>query len=144
MIKIHLIILLTVVLFITTHLSAANSEIIPTFKAVDFIESKRNNYTVFFSPSANEIKLNHYFDIKVQVKSALQQAIKFPLQLDIDVGMKAHHHGMNVKPYIENLGHGIYQIRGMLLHMPGKWEVTFKLKRGILTDSATTSWAIHL
>lgn len=45
------------------------------------------------------------------------------LDLDIDVVMPHHGHGMNIKPIIFNQGNGVFLVDSLLLHMPGKWEV---------------------
>ncbi|CAN1559210.1 hypothetical protein MCEMSEM23_02573 [Rhabdaerophilaceae bacterium] len=41
----------------------------------------------------------------------------------IDATMPAHRHGMNYTPTVVVVGDSRYQARGMLFHMPGRWEV---------------------
>ena len=38
--------------------------------------------------------------------------------------MPEHRHGMNYKPEISAMGDGLYEGRGFLFHMPGRWEIT--------------------
>jgi hypothetical protein len=45
-------------------------------------------------------------------------------RLTMDANMPAHRHGMNYVPEISPLGDGLYEGRGFLFHMPGRWEVT--------------------
>lgn len=102
------------------------------------IESDGRNYHIFFSPVNNEMPLNRYFDMEVEVRGAMQQVIKFPLAMEVDAGMRAHNHGMNVKPDIEDLGQGRYKVKGMLFHMPGEWFLAFFLRRGVMAEKAET------
>jgi len=103
------------------------------------IESNDRNYTVFFSPLKSEMPLNRYFDMDVYVRGAMQQVIRFPLVMEVDAGMRAHNHGMNVKPDIKDLGQGHYKVNGMLFHMPGEWFLTFSLHRGVIAEKAETT-----
>lgn len=111
----------------------------PIPKNTGQIESDGKNYHVFFSPANNEMPLNRYFDMEVEVRGAMQQVIKFPLVMEVDAGMRAHNHGMNVKPEIKDLGQGRYKVKGMLFHMSGEWFLTFLLHRGVVADKAETT-----
>jgi hypothetical protein len=106
------------------------------------LESNGKNYTVFFTPPKEKMPLNHYFDMEVQVRNSMQNIIVFPLKLDVDANMRAHNHGMNVKPIIKNLGNGQYQVKGMLLHMAGEWQLKFTIHRGVLAEQAITAQVI--
>jgi hypothetical protein len=43
----------------------------------------------------------------------------------IDATMPEHGHGMNYRPTVEALGDGRYRANGLLLHMPGRWQLSF-------------------
>jgi len=58
------------------------------------------------------------------------------IKLEVNAGMKALNHGMNVKPIIEDLGQGQFNVKGMMLHMPGEWFLGFKIHRGVMSDKA--------
>ena len=103
------------------------------------IESEGNNYVIIFSPSSDKIPLNSYFTMDVQVNSSMNQSLRFPVELAVDAGMKAHNHGMNVQPIIESMGQGHFKIKGMLFHMPGKWFLRFKVNHGVMSDHAETN-----
>jgi hypothetical protein len=45
-------------------------------------------------------------------------------RLTMDANMPAHRHGMNYVPEISVSGDGLYEGRGFLFHMPGRWEIT--------------------
>lgn len=49
--------------------------------------------------------------------------------LDANADMPGHGHGINTQPEWRPLGDGRWQIDGMLLHMPGYWELTFDVRR---------------
>ena len=52
--------------------------------------------------------------------------------LRMDAAMPAHGHGMNYRASVEALGNGQFIVRGLLLHMPGRWELVFDIN----TDDA--------
>ena len=137
--RISLLILLSIVL--SSCYSGSQATFIPSPPVPDNtngIESDGNNYSVFFSPPKHKMPLNNYFDMDVYVRGSMKQIIKFPLVINVDAGMRAHNHGMNVKPEIEDLGQGHYKVKGMLFHMPGKWFLRFSIHRGVLVDKAET------
>ena len=45
----------------------------------------------------------------------------------IDATMPAHGHGMNYRPSSTRTGDGRYRFRGLMLHMPGAWQITVDL-----------------
>ena len=45
----------------------------------------------------------------------------------IDATMPEHGHGMNYRPTIEALGNGRFRASGLLLHMPGRWQLSFTM-----------------
>lgn len=50
-------------------------------------------------------------------------------EFTIDGGMPAHNHGFPTAPRVtEELAPGLYLLEGMRFHMPGEWEVRFRIK----------------
>lgn len=43
----------------------------------------------------------------------------------VDATMPQHGHGMNYRPTVEALGGGRFRASGLLLHMPGRWQLSF-------------------
>lgn len=82
------------------------------------------------------IVLNQYFDLVVEVRSPVGQAIHFPVELAFDAGMRAHNHGMNTLPVIRSLGNGLFRIEQLLFHMPGLWTLDLRVRRGLVSDRA--------
>ncbi|MEZ5450075.1 MAG: hypothetical protein R3E95_05265 [Thiolinea sp.] len=83
-----------------------------------------------------DIPLNRYFDLEVEVAEPLK-AIDYSVELAVDAGMAAHNHGMHVRPVVERLSGQRFRVRGMLLHMPGTWQIHFSIRRGLIRDQAT-------
>jgi hypothetical protein len=48
----------------------------------------------------------------------------------LDWQMPAHGHGMNYRPTVAETGPGHFRISGLMLHMPGRWRLTFDLMQG--------------
>ena len=49
------------------------------------------------------------------------------VSLIVDCTMPHHGHGMNVRPTATQVGPGRWKVEPMLLHMPGRWELSFDL-----------------
>jgi hypothetical protein len=55
----------------------------------------------------------------------------------VDAIMPAHKHGMNYATRIVSGGEGRYRVEGLLLHMPGDWELIFDVRSGGETERMT-------
>lgn len=77
---------------------------------------------------------NQLFGLTVQVEEGCDPPRRPAApRLRVDGGMPAHRHGMNTDPVVRPLGGGRYEVKGVLLHMLGRWELYFDL-----TDPATS------
>jgi hypothetical protein len=54
--------------------------------------------------------------------------------LRVDAQMPEHRHGMNYRPRVAAKGGGRYLAEGLLLHMPGRWQLLFEVERGGRTE----------
>ncbi len=70
------------------------------------------------------LRLGEFFAIVV---SACEQRGRRVSRLKVDATMPAHQHGMNYAPTVTSEGGGRFNAKGLLLHMPGRWEFTFDL-----------------
>ena len=59
------------------------------------------------------------FAVELRVCGVLDDRIDRVL---VDATMPAHRHGMNYRPEIADLGGGQYRAKGLLFHMPGRWQ----------------------
>ncbi|MFT4593454.1 MAG: hypothetical protein ACI9JK_001166 [Phycisphaerales bacterium] len=95
------------------------------------VTSNAGNWTVTFSPTPDEMPLNEVFEIVTWVKG--DHAIKF---LRVDAAMPAHGHGMMTDPVTTLQEDGSFKTTGMLLSMPGFWEIYFDIDDGKTIERA--------
>ncbi len=48
----------------------------------------------------------------------------------VDATMPEHRHGMNYQPTFTSLGAGVWEVKGMVWHMPGRWELRVDARLG--------------
>lgn len=60
-----------------------------------------------------------------------------PEQVRIDARMPEHGHGMNYRPSLQARGPGRWRAEGLMLHMAGRWELSFELRRGEQVERLT-------
>lgn len=51
-------------------------------------------------------------------------------RIGVDATMPAHGHGMNYRPKAVEVAPGHYRFSGLMLHMPGRWQITVDLYDG--------------
>ncbi|MBM4109895.1 MAG: hypothetical protein FJ254_00870 [Phycisphaerae bacterium] len=73
----------------------------------------------------DELPESDPFDIEVRVDDASGGPADVALEMDAE--MPHHGHGMNVRPVVERIGPGRFLVKGVLLHMSGRWEMAFDL-----------------
>lgn len=95
---------------------------------------RSENFRVNYVPEPDPIPLNKHFRLRLQVQQADGQMLNSEtaqqLKLQVDAQMPEHNHGMNVQPEIQRLGNGQYEVRGLLFHMAGYWEIQLRLNAG--------------
>jgi hypothetical protein len=70
------------------------------------------------------LPLGEFFGVTV---SACHRSGARLTTMKIDATMPAHRHGMNYLPTVAAEGGGRFLARGLLFHMPGRWELAFDL-----------------
>jgi hypothetical protein len=99
--------------------------------------TNNGTYTIRWKPLANgAVPLNEPFDLDVCIEKSLSRQPADDVHLTVDAVMPAHHHGMTVDPEIIPKGSAHWLVRGLLLHMPGEWQLTFQLSKGGETEHA--------
>jgi hypothetical protein len=58
--------------------------------------------------------------------------------LRVDAAMPEHRHGMNYRARVTAAGDGRYVAEGLLLHMPGRWQLVFDVERDGGTERLAT------
>lgn len=77
---------------------------------------------------ADQLKVGQFFAVEVVVcRTPGTDAVRAVL---VDAQMPAHGHGMNYRPTMTEIEPGHFRVSGLMLHMPGKWRMTFDLLQG--------------
>ena len=101
-----------------------------------------DGYYVRWRPLVEPIPLADPFDVEVEIWT--DDSMSEPGQFDrliVDAGMPHHRHGMNIVPEISPDGTARYIARGMLFHMPGRWQLYVDLvEDGRLERSQWSMW----
>jgi hypothetical protein len=86
--------------------------------------SADGRYFVRWRPLAEPIPMADPFDVEVEIwtDETMSESGDYDSIL-VDAGMPHHGHGMNVRPEQERRADGSWVARGMLMHMPGRWQV---------------------
>jgi hypothetical protein len=100
------------------------------------VSSARGTYRVEFTTWPAPIPLNEPFEIAVRVLDARTSLVAEGIVLNVDAAMPEHGHGMNTQPVVSSPASGQYTVRGMLFHMPGRWELYFDMQQGGVTERA--------
>jgi tripartite motif-containing protein 71 len=116
------------------------------------IASNGGRYTVCATTLPDPVPQNAPFAVSVSVyENSPGGALAHNVILDVDATMPEHHHGMTVTPQVRAIGgpavqelltghgamgNGRFEVRGMLFHMPGRWEIHFDITHGAITERA--------
>jgi len=111
------------------------------YRARHIIVSNAGGYVVAYArPNRQPMPLNERFTLQVHLFDATKDApLEHPItdgKLIVDASMPEHMHGMNVRPTVTQNDDGSFTVDGMLLHMPGRWEVYFDMSRSGVTERA--------
>ncbi len=63
--------------------------------------------------------------LALEVVVCPKQGAAMPENVRVDTRMPAHGHGMNYRPTSTQLSAGHYRFNGLILHMPGRWQLMF-------------------
>jgi hypothetical protein len=116
------------------------------------VVSNAGRYTVCATIEPHPVPFGEPFAMNVSVyEGAKPGRLAQNVVLDVDAAMPEHRHGMGGKPIVRAVngppvqdllpGHGamangLFEVRGMLFHMPGRWEIHFDLTHGAITERA--------
>lgn len=94
-------------------------------------------YLVRWRTQPAEIPMNDEFSLRAWVFAAdAPDAVLRDVELVIDAAMPDHGHGMARAPKFVKHDDGSIEARGMLFHMPGRWELYFDVSKDELTERA--------
>ncbi len=81
------------------------------------------NYEIVFASTPGPIETGKHFSLDFAVCPI--GAATVPQAVRVDAVMPEHRHGMNYRPVVVAKGDGTYRADGLMLHMPGRWEIRF-------------------
>ena len=67
--------------------------------------------------------LNEIFSFEIELVSGPAERVS------VDADMPSHGHGMITEPVVTQIDATHYQVDGMMLHMPGYWEIYVEVTR---------------
>lgn len=117
-------------------LLACSSEVPPPAPAVDTVKSNDGTWSLRIEPPLTDCVLNEPCSFAVTVEGFEGVDLPGRMRLEVDAAMPDHRHGLNARPTVRKKGEGRYSVEGLLLHMPGYWEVYFDLTTGAVTERA--------
>lgn len=100
------------------------------------VASNDGGYWVTWLMGPEGVPLNEDFDIEVRVFDQTRAHRADDVEVRVDARMPAHGHGMLQDPELVELPDGALAVRGLRLHMIGRWELYVDLRRGPLTERA--------
>ncbi len=95
-------------------------------RAEGFARVVGERVVLLFRPEPAPIAVGRALELELRVCTAGGEP--FDGTVEVDAVMPAHGHGMNYRPEAERTGPGRYRVRGVLLHMPGRWQIRFVLR----------------
>ena len=95
------------------------------------------HYIIAYAPKPAPITVAKHFSMDIAV--CAKAGATAPRGLRVDALMPEHGHGMNYKPGIIALGKGRFNADGLMLHMPGRWELVFDVQSGDASERVTAN-----
>jgi hypothetical protein len=79
------------------------------------------------------IRVGEPFVMRLTLCPAAAQLVR------VDATMPEHRHGMNYQPTFTALGDGVWEVKGMVWHMAGRWELRVDARLGNTPQRFTPS-----
>jgi len=96
--------------------------------------TESGRYVIQYSTDPSPVPRNEMFEMQVSVREPLKKGPAEHISLEVDAGMPGHGHGMNTSPVVKGSPADGFRVHGMCLHMAGDWELTFTVRRGVMSD----------
>jgi hypothetical protein len=94
--------------------------------AAQRVENAR--YVVAFAPQPAPWATGRFVALDFEI--CPKDAAPLPEQVRVDARMPEHGHGMNYQPSVQAKGPGRWRAEGLMLHMAGRWELSFEWRQG--------------
>jgi hypothetical protein len=93
-----------------------------------------------FDPSP--IPRNEHVDMTLSLRRKDGAALSEGLSVKVDADMPSHGHGINTAPEIQKVTTGKYEVKGLLFHMGGEWELYIDVMEDGIPDRATIAFTL--
>lgn len=100
------------------------------------VRTTGGSYEVSINPPPSRLPLNELFALNIGVVDAATKRPVADISVRADAAMPQHRHGMNTAPRTTRNADGSFTARGMMLHMPGYWEIYVDVTRNGQTERA--------
>ena len=88
--------------------------------------------------------LNELFSLEATVEEGCDPPRRpVSASLRVDAAMPQHRHGMNTDAVVTPLGGGRFRAQGLLLHMPGRWELDLDVTDHGVTERAQLDFILE-
>ena len=94
-------------------------------------------YEIVFTSLPSPIETGRHFSLDLAI--CPRGSALLPDAVRVDAVMPEHRHGMNYRPIVVVRGAGLYHADGLMLHMPGTWELRFDVVTASGTDRLATT-----
>jgi len=96
--------------------------------------SNGGTYAVSYTVDDGQMPLNKPFRLHVRVFQVRSNKPAEGIELRVSATMPSHFHGMTTEPRVTEEDKGLWRVDGMLLHMPGAWQISFDLHHAGMTE----------
>lgn len=105
------------------------------------LESEFGLFRALLSPLSEPLVVGSN-EFELQIFERISGSPAEGLELDVLPWMPHHDHGSPVEPSVEELGEGLYRIRGVAFNMEGEWELWINLSKDAVRDLIVASFRV--
>ena len=99
-------------------------------------ETADGTWHVRWRPLVEPIPLGEPFGLAIEVEGGPELVV-----IEVDAEMPHHGHGMNFIPQVSG-SNGAWIAKGLLFHMPGRWELSIDVLKDGITERA--QWTLEI
>jgi len=110
----------------------------PELRGSDLTRVESARYVLAYRSAPARIAVGEHFALELAVCG--KDGAPAPESLQVDAHMPAHRHGMNYAPVVRRTAANRWRAAGLLLHMPGRWELRFDVRAGGAADRLTRNY----
>lgn len=109
----------------------------PIEKGPGEVESEWGTYHLKFTPTADPIPFNDYFELDVAVyHDAEMSELAEDVALEFDARTSLFRGHLPTQPVVEKVAGGRFRVRGILLHVPRPWTLEFEISEDGVREKA--------